>query len=436
MRLAHSFALLLALTAAGCGTSGSGSNSPPPECTDPGTPGCEVVSAKQRIGSPAVPDADLQALAVGNTAFALDLYQQIREPKGNLFYSPFSISEALAMVYAGAHGDTEAQMASALHFTLPQAQLHPAFDSIDLALASRGQGAKGQDGAPFQLSVANALWGQIGFPFASPFLDTLAESYGAGMHVVDFIKSPEPSRQIINTWVSNHTAGKIPQLFDQGTITPDNRLVLTNAVYFNAAWMYPFEPGKTQTAAFTRSDGTQVQVPTMAQTQELQYGSGSDYAAVALPYGDAQLSMVIVLPKQGGLDAFEGSLTADNLGAILDGMTTYEVDLTLPKLKIQSSFSLADQLAKLGMTDAFTEKADFSGIDGRTDLFISAVVHKAWVDVDEAGTEAAAATGVGVGTTAIANQATMHVDHSFLFFIRDAGTRTIVFAGRVDDPSQ
>ena len=431
MRLAHSFALLLALTAAGCSTS----NGPPPECTDPATPGCVVASSRQRVQAPAVPDGDLQAAAAGNTAFALDLYQQLRGQGGNLFYSPFSVSEALAMVSAGARGDTAAQMAKTLHFTLPDGRLHPAFDAIDLALASRGQGAKGKDGAPFQLSVANALWGQIGFPFAAPFLDTLGENYGAGMHVVDFIKSPEPSRQIINTWVSDHTAGRIPALFPQGAIRSDNRLVLTNAVYFNAAWQYPFDAGATTTADFTRADGTRVQVPTMSQNEELRYGSGSDYAAVELPYGDPQLSMVVVLPGQGGLDAFEASLTADRLGAILGGLSTHQVTLTMPRFKIASSFSLQDPLARLGMTDAFTDKADFSGIDGRTDLLISAVVHQAWVDVNESGTEAAAATGVGVVTSIAAEPVTLHVDHSFLFFIRDAGTSTVVFAGRVDDPS-
>jgi serpin B len=174
----------------------------------------------------------------------------------------------------------------------------------------------------------------------------------------------------------------------------------------------------------------------MGQSQELGYGSGAGYTAVELPYGDAQLSMIVVLPDPGTLDAFETSLTPDRLGGILDGMSPYEVTLTMPRFKVSSSFSLADQLAALGMTDAFTEKADLSGIDGRKDLFISAVVHKAWATVDEAGTEAAAATGVGVGTLAITDQATMHVDHSFLFFIRDTGTRTVVFAGRVDDPSQ
>lgn len=438
-REALSFAFALSLAAAGC-TSPTEPDPQDPQdpaaaCSDANTPGCVVASAKERVTNPSVPASDLDAAVDGNNAFALDLYQQIRAEKGNLFYSPFSISEALAMTYAGARGQTETQMAKALRFTLPQAQLHPAFNAIDLALASRGQGAAGKDGKGFRLKIANALWGQMGHPFQAPFLDTLAQSYGAGMHVVDFAKSAEPSRVLINEWVAKKTEDRIKNLLPKDSISSDTRMVLTNAIYFNAAWANPFKPADTKLADFTLGDGSKVQVQTMAQNQDLAYGDGADYAAVSLPYDGGELSMVLILPPQGGLDAFEASLTPARLTTILGGLSTHSVAITLPRFKIESSLSLGEQLDKLGMPDAFSEAADFSGIDGKRDLSISAVVHKAFVDVSETGTEAAAATGVVVGVTSAPPPAEIHLDHPYLFLIRDNATRTILFLGRVENPS-
>jgi serine protease inhibitor len=433
---ALSFAVVVSLAAFGCNSSPDPGPEPsPPECTDASKPGCLVASDKQRIVSPAVPDADLNAAISGNTAFALDLYQQLRTEKGNLFYSPFSISEALAMTFAGARGETEKQMAKALHFDLPQAQLHPAFNAIDLALASRGKGASGSDGAGFRLNVSNALWGQTGYTFEAPLLDTLALNYGAGMHVVDFRGAADGSRTIINDWVADRTEDRIKDLMPKDSISSDTRLVLTNTIYFNAAWAAPFESSKTKLAPFTHRDGSKSDVQTMSATQDLAYGAGDDYAAVALPYERGELSMLLILPPQGGLDAFEASLTPARLTSIVDGLAGYSVSITMPRAKIESSFSLAEQLAKLGMTDAFTDSADFSGINGKKDLSISAVVHKAFVTVSETGTEAAAATGVSVGVTSLPPPAEIHLDHPYLFLIRDNATGSILFLGRVEDPA-
>ena len=433
---ALSFAFALSLAAVGCTSITDPRPEPSPsDCTDASKPGCLVASDKQRIMSPAVPDADLKEAVSGTTAFALDLFQQLRTEKGNLFYSPFSISQALAMTFAGARGDTEKQMAKALHFDLPQAQLHPAFNALDLALASRGKGAAGSDGAGFRLNISNALWGQTGDTFEAPFLDTLAQSYGAGMHVVDFRGAAAGSRTIINDWVEGRTEDRIKDLMPQGSITSDTRFVLTNTIYFNAAWAIPFESSNTKLAPFTHRDGSKSDVQMMASNQDLAYGAGDDYAAVALPYDSGELSMLVILPPQGSLDAFEASLTPARLTDIVDGMSGYNVSLTMPRAKIESSFSLVDQLAKLGMTDAFTESADFSGINGKKDLSISAVVHKAFVSVNEAGTEAAAATGVVGGLTSAPPPAEIHLDHPYLFLIRDNATGAVLFLGRVEDPA-
>jgi serpin B len=429
LRRALPFAVAVALAVPGCSKSSSG------DCTDPSTAGCVATSDKQRIESPNVADADLAATVAGNTAFALDLYQQIRVQPGNVFYSPFSISEALAMTWAGARGETEKQMATALHFTLSQDKQHPAFDALDLALASRGQGKKGSDGQGFRLNVANALWGQMGYSFLPAFLDTLAQNYGAGMHVVDFEKAPEDARTIINDWVAQKTADRIKDLLPPGSVDSSARLVLTNAIYFNAAWANPFKPEATKALAFTKRDGTQIQVPTMSGSPEVPYGAGPGWAAVELPYDGNELSMVLILPDAGTIDDFEAALDAGKLAQIAGGLSLHAVTMTLPKFKVESQFSLADQLAKLGMPDAFSDAADFSGINGKGGLVISAVVHKAFVNVDEAGTEAAAATGVVVGTTSVPEPAEIHFDHPFLFFIQDRATKTVLFFGRVEDPA-
>ena len=270
--------LIALLGLVGCGIPGSvpGGDRPP---------GQSVWSDKERITSPNVAPPDLADLVAGNSAFAFDLYQFLREEgNGNLFYSPHSISLALAMTYAGARGETERQMADTLHFTLPQDRLHPAFNGLDLELAHRGEGAQGKDGEGFRLHIVNALWGQEGYEFLSEFLDTLAENYGAGLRLLDFASAPEASRVTINDWVSEQTETRIEDLIPQGIIDPETRLVLTNAIYFNAAWSTPFIPDLTEDGPFYLLDGGQVSVPMMRQTTSFGYAEGEGYQAVELPY--------------------------------------------------------------------------------------------------------------------------------------------------------
>jgi serpin B len=397
----------------------------------------EVKSDKPRDTAPAVAPADLTTLVDGNTAFALNLYQQIIKAGGNIFYSPYSLSEALAMTYGGARGATASEMASAMQFLLSQDKLHPAFNSLDLALASRGQGAKGKDEKGFRLNVVNAIWGQKDFKFTPQYLDLLAQNYGAGLRIVDFIKAPEPSRQTINQWVSDQTENKINDLLPQGSINTLTRLVLTNAIYFNAAWASQFQKASTRDGQFHPLTGSAVTVPMMFQEHNFKYAENADYQAVELPYDGNQLSMLIILPAAGSFNALESSLNSQALKDIIGKLQFNPVNLTMPKFKIESSFSLKQALTALGMAQAFDPaSADFSGMDGAKDLYITDVVHKAYVTVDEAGTEAAAASGVIVGTTAMpVNIKTVTLDRPFIFLIRDIPTGAVLFIGRVMNPA-
>ena len=393
-------------------------------------------SDKPRDMSPSVGEGDLTALVDGNNAFAFNLYQVLKQTGGNLFYSPYSISEALVMAYAGARGETEKDMAQALNFTLPQDRLHPAFNSLDLQLKQRGQGAQGKNGAGFRLDVANAIWGQKDYPFLAQYLDVLAQNYGAGLRIVDFIKQTEQSRLTINQWVSDQTQEKIKDLIPPGGINDMTRLVLTNAVYFNAAWQYPFNKDATSNGMFYLLDGGNVTVPMMKQTESFGYVEGANYEAVELPYSGKELSMVILLPKAGEFEAFENSLDAELVKTVIGQLKTNEVSLTMPKFEYESSFGLKQALSTLGMGVAFTPDADFSGMDGDHNLLIQDVLHKAFVSVDEAGTEAAAASAVIVGITAVpAQPIQVTIDRPFLFLIRDISTGSIIFLGRVLNPA-
>jgi serpin B len=395
-----------------------------------------VQSSKERATAPKVAESDLEELARGNGEFALALYQVLRKDRDNLFYSPYSISVALAMTYAGARGETERQMADALHYTLPQDRLHPAFNALDLALASRGEGAKGTDEQGFRLHIANALWGQTGYTFVQAFLDVLAVNYGAGLRLLDFAADPEKARVAINDWVSEQTESRIKDLIPAGAIDTLTRLVLTNAIYFNAAWYMPFHEESTEDGPFHLLDGSEVTVPMMKQTESFGYSAGKGYQAVELLYDGRELSMVLLVPDAGAFETFEDTLDVDRVESILKDLAPTQVALSMPKFKVESSFSLVDALTALGMPDAFTDRADFSGMTGNRELSISDVVHKAFVSVDEKGTEAAAATAVIMKLTAApAEPVSVTLDRPFIFAIRDMETGALLFVGRVLDPS-
>ena len=410
--------IVLALVPVGCGDS---SDIP------------EIRSDLSRDRSPAVTDAELGQLAEGNARFAADAYRlaSAAEP-GNLFLSPHSISTALAMTYAGAAGQTATQMAAALDFTLPEEKLHAAFNALDLALAARAERASG-DTIPFRLTTANSIWGQEGWTPQAPFLDTLAVSYGAGVRVRDFEADPEGARSDINRWVEDRTNDRIKELLAPGVISAATRLVLTNAIYFTAAWADPFDAAQTADRPFFVGGGdAQVSVPTLHQRTEYGYAEGAGYRVAELPYDGGELSMVVIEPDD--LAAFEAGLTGARLLEIAASVRTYQLELTLPKFRFEALLKLKPILQQLGMTDAFSEVADLSRIDGVGGLQITDVAHKGFVAVDERGTEAAAATAVVIGPTSVPPSASLVVDRPFVFFIRDRPTGAILFVGRVVDP--
>jgi len=402
----------------------------------PPADGGEVIPGETEDNKPPVDMSDPEALVDGNSEFAFDLYQALKDTDGNIFYSPYSISLALAMTYAGARGETKTQMADTLGFTLPQQRLHSEMHNLDAELASRGEGAEGKDGEGFRLNIVNALWGQKDFEFLQEFLDTLDENYGAAPREVDFIEEPEQARITINDWVSEQTEERIEDLIPPGVINALTRLILTNAIYFNAAWMNRFAEADTSDGPFYLIDGGTVTVPMMKQTEPFRYASGNGYQAIELPYDGNELSMVVLLPEEGRFEKFQSSLDAQVLGEILSKMERKEVHLTMPKFEFESEFSLKKTLSEMGMPVAFSDRADFSGMTGIRNLKIAEVIHKAFVAVDEDGTEAAAATAVIIELTAAPMEPVeMTIDHPFIFLIRDIETESILFIGRVMNPA-
>jgi serpin B len=387
-------------------------------------------SSLPRNTSPNVTDAALAELSAGNTAFALDLYQAIRGADGNLFYSPYSLSIALAMTCAGARGETERQMAETLHYSLPQDQLHPAFNALDLSLNQQRGGDEN-----FTLKTANSVWAQADYDFLPEYLDALAENYGAGLRLVDYKDegARENSRQAINEWVGEQTEGKIQDLLAKGILTEMTRLVLANAIYFKAEWETPFLNG-TEDREFTLLNGDTVTVPMMGRRAETRHAEGDGYQAVEILYKGDRIRMVIVLPAPGQFEAFEQSLDSARLDEILQSLTPKDVKLFMPKFQYAATLNLGETLSAMGMPDAFTPfVADFSGMDGTHDLYLSHVVHKAFVAVDEMGTEAAAASGIVAEIVSMPLYVTL--DHPFIFVIRDAETGAILFVGRVVNPT-
>jgi serpin B len=396
-----------------------------------GVGGCDRTQAQ--AAQPEVPAAAApgEALVAGNNDFAVRLYQQLRGRGGNLFYSPYSISTALAMTYAGARGETERQMARTLGFSLPQQELHPAFRALAEDLAARGKEMEG-----FRLHLANALWGQQGHPFLPGFVDLLARDYGAGLKLVDFTRDPEGARRTINQWAEKETENKIKDLVPPGLINPLTRLVLANAIYFDAKWLSPFAKDGTRPAPFTLASGQKVDVETMHETLPAGYAEEGGWQVVELPYRDRNMAMDVLLPSSGALREADQSLDAARLASLLGRLKRQSVALSLPQFTYESSFNLNDALSAMGMPDAFDrDRADFSGMDGKRDLLIGFVVHKALVRVDEEGTEAAAATAVGMQLKAApAAPRVVDVDRPFLFLVRDTKTGTMLFVGRVMDP--
>ncbi len=387
--------------------------------------------------SSSVAQTDLSPTVAGDTQFALDLYGRLQAQPGNLFLSPFSISTCLAMVEAGARGNTANQMKQVLHFPPGAGEIAPAYRDISNQL-----GISGQPGG-VELELANALWGQIGHPFLPDFINVAQSNFNANLNQADFRTGAESARQQINSWVSGHTAGLINDLLAPGVLGASTRLVLVNAIYFKGKWQEPFDQGDTFQGPFAGAAGEETTAWFMHATNRCGYAENENMQLLELPYAGNNLSMVVILPRQSrGLPAIEAQLNATNFEEWLGQLDRpsarmLKVNVFLPKFKITSEFSLGATLSRLGMSDAFSPAADFSGMDGARDLVLSAVVHKAFVDVDEAGTEAAAATGAGVRALAVMRPPVIplfRADHPFLFLIRDRNSGVILFIGRISTP--
>ena len=356
--------------------------------------------------------------------------------QGNIVLSPYSVAVALTMTRAGTAGETRAQLDHVLH--LEGIDADSGFNALDQALATRTGEVTGQDGKKLSvvLATANALWPQAGFPFAAPFLDLLAAQYGTGVHVVDYQRDTEKSRQTINDWVSERTAKKIPELIPKDALDSLTRLVLTNAVYLKASWAEPFEASATSPEGFTRLDGSMVETSFMHQTESLGYATGAGWQTVELPYAGGKLALDVIVPDPGKFAAV--AQTLDNGTASFVGhIERRAVHLSLPKFQFRTQAELVDTFRALGLTDLFDPgRADLSAMTTAEKLSVSHVLHEAFIDVNEKGTEAAAATAVVARATAAPSQpVVLTVDRPFIIALRDLETNTLLFLGRVLDPS-
>ena len=434
-------AIFLALFVCACGATNTG-NPDTGELSGPA--GIEVIrSPIARDSMPLVADDDRASFGSDSRAFALELYSQAAAQAGNVFMSPYSIRVALGMLYAGARGDTRSEMTTSLRFGLEEPTLHAAFNATDLALSGRPDELVGHDSpeppdmpatGDLLLRVVNAAFGQSGLMFETDYLDTLAIHYGGAMYGADFASEPDRERRAINAWVERQTAERIKDLLPQGSIDRSTVLVLANAIYFKGSWLTPFDAAQTRDETFHAPTGD-VSIPMMNGYAE-QYAAGDGYAALELPYIAPAVRMLFVLPDEGRFDEIEAGLDQAQFDAIRGSLSRHSVVLKLPKFSFDSSFELRDALRALGMVQAFDPlEADLSGITGGQGLYVSKVLHKAFVALDEQGTEAAAATAIVTSVVSAPPPADFFADRPFLFFIYDEPTGQILFAGRVVDPS-
>jgi serpin B len=441
----HRRELVLGLVALGalaaCSGNGGGRGSPATSTPIGGGSGggpAEARSLKKR--SSATTATDVATTAVNG--LGTGLYRQLasERPSENLVLSPASIAIALAMTREGARGTTAKEMDEVLS-VVDAAALGPSMNALDQALASRSgprPAPSGEGSVDVVLAIANSLWGQRDTPWEQPFLDRLAELYGAGLRLTDFKTAAEDARHDINAWVSDRTGGRIADLLPAGTLDALTRLVLVNAVYLKAPWLTPFEETATTPEPFTRLDGTSPAVPMMHSRGQLAYATGDGWQAVDLPYAGYELTMTVLVPDAGRLAGVEEQVAPALLDAVVGRQAVRDVELGLPRWNTSTAFPLADALRAAGMPTAFdADDADFGGMTTAEQLYLSAVQHQADITVDEAGTEAAAATAAVIATTSapVEPPVRLVVDRPFLFLIRDVPTGTLVFVGRVADPT-
>jgi serpin B len=421
-------AALLCFVLAASAACSSGGTSP---SNDPA--GIEV--ARADVSRAATSPGDANAAAASINAFGLDLYRQLGAGGGNLVFSPASVALALAMARAGARGETASEMDAVLHALGADLQA-AGLNALDLALGARSGTFADEVGKPHEvtLRIANTPFAQRGMALEPAYLEALATSFGAGLRLVDYAHDPEAARKLINAWVDVKTEHRIPELLAAGTIDDMTRLALVNAIYLKAPWATPFDPAATKPGSFTRADGSSLDVRMMHGGGSLPYAEGAGWRAVELPYIGGSLAMTVIVPDD--LAAYERGLGPESLAQVISALEERTVDLSFPRFGLETHADLSTILAALGMPRAFDPGlADFSGITASEQLYISAVIHQANIDVDEKGTEAAAATAVVMRATAEpAGPVTLRVDRPFIFLLRDVPTGAIVFMGRVMDP--
>lgn len=426
-----------------CSEAGTATNTGNPGRDDLSLPdGIEIVrSSLERDGTPDLADEEIASFGASSRELALALYAEVKDDEGNLFVSPYSIATALSMLYAGAEAETESEMMGALHFDLPEPDLHAAFNATDLALRGRADELAGSDGESagdgLQLHVVNAAFGRTGTEFREPFLDVLAEYYGTGMFTTDFIHEPDAARKRINDWVLEQTRDRIDELLPPGSIFPEVVLVLVNAIYFKASWLDPFDPVDTGKATF-HADADDVEVDMMRASRETPYAQGDGYQALALPYISPAVRMIFVMPDIGRFDEIESGLERGFIDGVVGDLSEHMVEMRVPKFSYEAEIKLKPVLQSLGMKQAFEKGvADLSGITNDPGfVWVEEVYHQAFVTLDEQGTEAAAATAVVSRDESALPPATFVLDRPFLFMIYDEPTGQILFLGRVLDPTQ
>ncbi len=369
-----------------------------------------------------------------NNLFAIEFYKEVLSNNNddNIFFSPYSISSALGMTYMGAREETASEMATVLHFNLPLEMLGKAFQSITETLNS-GSVSDVAAEDQFTLAISNSLWVQNNFNLLFTYTTAASLFFNASVESLNFVGNPEGSRETINNWVAENTMDKILNLIPEGVLSAQTRLVLTNAVYFKASWKHPFYEWATVGGDYHLSDNSIIEVPMMTQTEHFRYATTEEWTAVSLEYAGGNTTMLIILPEN--ISKFEENLSISNLQTINTSLRSQNLRLSMPKFEFTQSMSLNDILQSMGMESAFNNNADFSGITGQRDLFISDVIHKAFVKVDEEGTEAAAATAVVMNLQCIPEQpAVLILDRPFLFLIQDSATGSIIFMGKVMNP--
>lgn len=384
----------------------------------------------QDIDTQLVPGPDTSVVQ-GNTKFGQELFVELSATEGNFIFSPFSISTALAMTYTGARGNTEKQFCNVLHFDPNQKKFHGEVKKLR-------DGIMKLNSEEIAVNVANALWGESGMKVLDEFQNTLKVNYGAGLQFVNFAKETEKCRKTINAWCEKETKEKIKELLKPGSLDASTALVLTNAIYFRGNWAVKFDTAKSYPGNFYVSKENFSPVVFMKQKAKFNYYEDSLMQAVEITYSGNNLSMIIFLPvSKDGIKEVEKALVTDKYNSIISAFQSKEINLSIPRFTFTSEFELGKVLSKMGMSLAFTGAADFSGITGGRDLHIDKVIHKAYIEVNEEGTEAAAATAVVMTKSLRINKEVIFkADHPFIFFIRNKTPESVLFSGRFINPGE